>query len=60
MPTFITEALRFVSNVQLVKWLLPYNEQHIQRYLPLLWQYGTAQFKLDYACVRQLHDLTRF
>ena len=22
--------------------------------------YSTAQFKLDYACVRQLHDLTRF
>ena len=36
MPTFKTEALRLVSNVQLVKGLLPCNEQQIQRYLALL------------------------
>ena len=38
MPTFITEALRLVSNVQLVKRLLLYNEQQIQHYLAFLWQ----------------------
>ena len=32
-PTFKTEALRLVSNVQLVKQLLPCNEQQIQHYL---------------------------
>ena len=37
-PTFKTEELRLVSNVQLVKRLLPCNERQIQRYLALLWQ----------------------
>ena len=38
MPTFKTKALHLVSNVQLVKRLLPYNERQIQYYLALLWK----------------------
>ena len=38
MPTFKTDALRLVSNVQLIKQLLLSNEQQIQCYLALLWQ----------------------
>ena len=37
-PTFKAEALRLVSNVKLVKWLLPCNERQIQHYLALLWK----------------------
>ena len=37
-PTFKTEALHLVSNVQLVKRLLPRNEQQIPRNLAPLWQ----------------------
>ena len=33
MPTFVTEALHLVSNLQLVKHLLLLNEQLIQHYL---------------------------
>ena len=36
MPTFKTEALRVVSNVQLVKGPLLQNERQIQHYLALL------------------------
>ena len=35
MPTFKTEVLHLVSNVQLIKQLLPCNEQQIQCYLAL-------------------------
>ena len=34
MPTFKTEVLHLVNNVQLVKWLLLCNEQHIIITLP--------------------------
>ena len=37
-PTFETEVLRIVSNVQLVKGLLLRNERQIQQYLALLRQ----------------------
>ena len=37
IPTFITEVLRHVSNVQLVKHLLLQNEQLRQQYLSVLW-----------------------
>ena len=37
-PTFKTEALRLVTNVQLLKRLLQRNERLIQLYLCLLWQ----------------------
>ena len=37
-PTFKTEEFCLVSNVQLVKRLLPCNEQQIQHYLALLWK----------------------
>ena len=36
MPTFKTEALRLVSNVQLVKRLLPCNKRQVRHYLALL------------------------
>ena len=35
--TYKTKVLRLVSNVQLVKWLLPCNERQIQHYLAVLW-----------------------
>ena len=38
VPTFKTEELHLVSNVQLVKWLLPCNEQQTQHYIALLWK----------------------
>ena len=37
-PTIKTKALRLVSNVQLVKRLLPCNERQIQHYLAVLWK----------------------
>ena len=37
-PTYKTKALRLVSNVQLVKRLLPCNGRQIQHYLALLWK----------------------
>ena len=35
--TYKTKALRLVSNVQLVKWLLPCNGRQLRHYLALLW-----------------------
>ena len=43
-PTFKTEELRLVSNVQLVKRLLPCNKRQIQHYLALLWKQHTTRF----------------
>ena len=37
-PTFKTEAVCLVSNVQLDKCLLPCNEWQIQHYITPLWQ----------------------
>ena len=39
-PLLMTKALCLVSNAQLVKHLLLQNEQLIQHYLSLLWQYA--------------------
>ena len=43
MSTFVNEALHLVSNVQLVKSHLFWNERQIQHYLSLLWQEFTTR-----------------
>ena len=44
MPTFITEALHLVSNLQMVRWLLLQNEQLIQHCLSLLFLMHMTHF----------------